>query len=215
MTCTLLESPISNYTPSLPSIGNSPNDAVVPNEARLTLLGAVTPTYDGRYLPSNTPLQNILGVGNGCDDEEVIEEEDPDNYSSAPPNAWRCDPSVPSTSKPAHRRSKSTNEVSLRNARRAHTVVERSMSPPLIFPHEHSLKPPNITSHSTLPFSSVHIANTSSIDYRDRLNDKIAELGLYLFDTSAESKQPLHPSLRLSHPTSIKVNFSNLPNNIT
>jgi hypothetical protein len=140
MSYTPLESPHSNYTASLPSITNSPNNATFPSDARSARVEPIIPVYDGRYPPSNAPLQKVDRAGN-CDDEEMVEV-DPDDYSWSPSSRKR-DPVPKSTSRPAHRRSKSTTEVSLSNARKAHTVVERSMfhlRPTLVF-----------TSHSTNP----------------------------------------------------------------
>jgi hypothetical protein len=133
MSYTPLESPPSNYTASLPSITNSPNNAAFPSDASSARLEPIIPVYDSRYPPSNTPLQKVDHAGN-CDDEEMVKV-DPDDYSWSP-SSRKCDPVPKSTSRPAHRRSKSTNEVSLSNARKAHTVVERSMfhlRPTLIF----------------------------------------------------------------------------------
>ncbi|KAH8776793.1 hypothetical protein F5882DRAFT_520078 [Hyaloscypha sp. PMI_1271] len=154
MSYTPLESPHSNYTASLPSITNSPTNAAFPSDASSAQLEPIIPVYDGRYTPSNYPLQTADHAGN-CDDEEMGKV-DPDDYSWSP-SSRKCDPVPELTSRPTHRRSKSTNEVSMSNARKAHTVVERN--------------------------------------YRDRLNDKISELGLYLFETPADSRTKPSKSL--------------------
>jgi hypothetical protein len=144
---TPFESPISNCTASLPSIGNSPNNPVLSSDVGSALLQRIRLVYGGRYPPSHIPLQNVVCVGNNCDDEEMAEE-DPDDYCWDP-SSWKCSPIPTSMSIPTHRRSKSTNEVSLRNARKAHTVVERSMAY-LLHRHPFRISTQN-TSPLTLP----------------------------------------------------------------
>lgn len=185
-------------------MGNRPNTAVFPKETRIALLDPVTPVYDGQDPSINNPFHNIVGASTSCDDEDMVEE-DQDDYSWNP-SSWTCEPAPASGSGPAHRRSKSTNELSLRNARKAHTVVERSMSIPYMPPlPRSSLKTHRLSFLVSLllcrlvypRFKVVHIY----LDYRDRLNDKIADLGLYLFQTSSDCKHlPSRPAPIFSTP---------------
>jgi hypothetical protein len=82
-----------------------------------------------------------------------MEDDDSEGYVWEATRSPNSPPSA-SSSRRTHSRSQSANEVSLKNAKRAHTVVERN--------------------------------------YRERLNDKIADLALYLFETSSDCE--LHPS---------------------
>lgn len=79
--------------------------------------------------------------------DDVMEDDDSEGYTWEAARSPNTPPSA-SSNRPSHRRSLSANEASLKNAKRAHTVVERN--------------------------------------YRERLNDKIADLALYLFETSSD-----------------------------
>jgi len=114
---------------SLPSISH---DSLAPPSASV---------YPPRSIPSSQPSPYMESA-------DGDEDEDSDAYS------WG--PGTPATSEHSggklnpHKRGKSEGKLRAKDAKRAHTVVERN--------------------------------------YRERLNDKIADLGLYLFETSADSR---------------------------
>jgi len=107
-----------------------------------------TPGYDQQVLDSKKSSQSSPpGVAESIDNDETIEDEDSDTFS------WDSKLTANASSapkRPPHRRTQSYNEVSFKNAKRAHTVVEKN--------------------------------------YRERLNDKIADLAVYLFETSSDCK---------------------------
>ena len=107
----------TNPSPVLSAI-NSPNVAVFPKDARFAPQ-PLTPIYDSSTnLPnppsSQTPLNSV-----DAEKDEEMEEEDSDSYSWDPNSSS----SAPKSAKSGHRRAHSANEISLRNAKRAHTVV--------------------------------------------------------------------------------------------
>lgn len=113
----------------------------------------ITPIYEPSNHRSNTStpqapqLSNIPDYPEGTERENAIEDDDSEGYTWEASRSPNSSPSTFSNSL-SHRRSHSANEMTLRNAKRAHTVVERN--------------------------------------YRERLNDKIADLALYLFETSSD-----------------------------
>ena len=152
------DAPLSPYPDprsAAPSSTMSSPATVFPHDGRFTPMAPMTPIYDSAGHPSiprqrlphlRVPVPEFLQAT----EEEVMEDEDSESYtwdmnrsSNSPP------PPPPRAGKrPVHRRTQSANEMSLKNAKRAHTVVERN--------------------------------------YRERLNDKIADLALYLFETSSD-----------------------------
>jgi len=146
-------SPIS---PNAPAVMSSPS-TVFANDGRFT---PMTPIYDmsnpsakaDRSPPQMMHLQ-VPEFTEGADGDGSMDDDSEEGYtwdSNRSPNT----PSSASNNRQqrpsSHRRSNSANENSLKNAKRAHTVVERN--------------------------------------YRERLNDKIADLALYLFETSSDCK---------------------------
>jgi len=85
-------------------------------------------------------------------DDTMEDEDSEEGYTWEVNHSSRSPPSA-SARKKVPRRVHSANEDVLKNAKRAHTVVERN--------------------------------------YRERLNDKIADLALYLFETSSDCKYGL------------------------
>jgi hypothetical protein len=149
-----LESPISPYADprSNPPTSLSSPVAAFANDGRFT---PMTPMYDMQHLPSKpnrSPAQvahlQPPEFADGAEGEDAVDDEDSEGgewsnrSSNTPPSALN------NKKRSSHRRSISANETSLKNAKRAHTVVERN--------------------------------------YRERLNDKIADLALYLFETSSD-----------------------------
>lgn len=149
-------SPISPYTDprsNAPSSVMSSPATVFNNDGRFA---AATPAYNTskRHHNSNrsTPQATYLHVPEfqeGAIVGDIMEDDDSEC-------AWDSNQSrnVPLSNsnkrKSSHIRSHSANEANMKNAKRAHTVVERN--------------------------------------YRERLNDKIADLALYLFETSSDCK---------------------------
>jgi hypothetical protein len=170
------DSPISQYPPhssSIISSGPSPHIGVFAHDARFAPL---TPVYEpqhqrpsGRSPPHVPQLQIVPDLGSEREMEDVMEDDDSEGYIWEATRSPNTPPSA-SSSRPTHRRSQSANEMSLKNAKRAHTVVERN--------------------------------------YRERLNDKIADLALYLFETSSDcefhlslsSQSSLQGTWSLPHP---------------
>lgn len=106
-----------------------------------------TPGYDALADIANNPLQRSrINVSETTDNNEIMEDEDLDGFPWGPEPAIATRASI----KPRHRRRFSKTEALARNAKRAHTIVEKN--------------------------------------YRERLNDKIADLALYLFETSSDCK---------------------------
>jgi hypothetical protein len=143
--------PYENPIASAPSTLSSANTAGYPQNARFT---PVTPAYNnnverpGKVRPLG-PQQVLQTYEETPENEDLIEDEDSEGY------LWETNPSSTgpsSSSRPTHRRTHSANDIVSKNAKRAHTVVERN--------------------------------------YRERLNDKIADLALYLFETSSDCKLP-------------------------
>ncbi|KAH6709176.1 hypothetical protein DL95DRAFT_9919 [Leptodontidium sp. 2 PMI_412] len=147
------ESPISphaTFQSSLTSTTNSPRGLQFSNDGRFAPLA---PSVERHVRPSKRPIPPALQLN---EDDDM--DEDSDEISWEPRTPITVGHSTASSVRPQmHRRAKSTNEVLTRDAKRAHTVVERN--------------------------------------YRERLNDKIAELGLYLFETSSDSRTKPSKSL--------------------
>lgn len=170
------QSPISPYPNGGASIhsGNpSPNVPMFNNDGRFTPLA--TPRYDHAiHSASRSPQmphpQAPPGFREGTRslgrEDDIMEDEDSESFtweSNRSPNT------PPSSSSNRHRRTQSANENTLKNAKRAHTVVERN--------------------------------------YRERLNDKIADLALYLFETSSDCEySPLDVTFQ-STPHRLLVGF--------
>jgi hypothetical protein len=114
--------PISpSYTnPSpVPSAINSPNVAVFPKDARFAP-HPLTPLYDSSTNPLNQPSSSATTLNSeNAEKDEEMEEEDSDSCSWDPNSSS----AAPNSVKSGHRRTHSANEISLRNAKRAHTVV--------------------------------------------------------------------------------------------
>ena len=114
--------PISpSYTnpSSVPSAINSPNVTVFPKDARLAP-HPLTPLYDSSTNLLNQPSSRATTLNSeNAEKDEEMEEEDSDSYSWDPNSSS----DAPNSVKSGHRRTHSANEISLRNAKRAHTVV--------------------------------------------------------------------------------------------
>jgi hypothetical protein len=159
------ETPLSpSYTnpSSVPSALNSPIVAGFPHDARL-VPQPLTPLYDGSNKSLNVHLPR--SPQHGLKDEEMEEEEDSDTYS------WEPKSTVPKQTGPPHRRTQSANEVSARNAKRAHTVVVRYLDPTFAlfstsgtshFPF--TLKP--LSTHPSNSPNSTHTKSNTSIRKR-------------------------------------------------
>ena len=117
MLCTPLESSISNYAPAVPSAVNAPNSIVFSNDLQISAYNAQAPT--SLSLP-----QKALAAGNNDKDEDLLVDEESDTTSLNPNTP--SDPAFAFTSGTTHRGSKSANEASLSNSKRAHTAIERS-----------------------------------------------------------------------------------------
>lgn len=106
------------------------------------------------HVSTKSPQSNPAEPSDITDIEELMEDEDSDNYSWEPKSAASASSA---SSKPRLKRRQS-NKESLKNAKRTHTIVEKN--------------------------------------YRERLNDKIADLATYLFETSSDCKtsQAMHDS---------------------
>ncbi|KAG9245672.1 hypothetical protein BJ878DRAFT_6191 [Calycina marina] len=148
------EVPISPYSDPRAGPSTVPSPITVfTHDGRFTPLTS-TPTYDTpthrqTQSPNQFPRVNVPQTTvENTESDEVMEGED---WEGCVREVNRSSTSPPSASarKKSHRRSQYTNEDLLKNAKRAHTVVERN--------------------------------------YRERLNDKIADLALYLFETSSDS----------------------------
>ncbi|KAL2072621.1 hypothetical protein VTL71DRAFT_11964 [Oculimacula yallundae] len=148
------ESPVSaysNFNSAFSSTTNSPRGFQGSNHGRFPPL---EPIAKRRFRSSKHMVPPALQLN----EDNEMEEEDSDETPWEPRTPRGIGYSTLSPKRPKmHRRAKSSNEVLTRDARRAHTVVERN--------------------------------------YRERLNDKIAELGLYLFETSSESRAKPSKSL--------------------
>lgn len=124
----------------------SPNLPIFPRDTRyphLTTPGYEPQVHDSNKLSRNSPP----GIAESIDNDETMEDEDSDTISWGPNSVG---PKSSTPKRPPHRRTQSNSEVSMRNAKRAHTAVEKN--------------------------------------YRERLNDKIADLAVYLFETSSDCK---------------------------
>jgi len=106
---------------SVQSSVNSPQPPFFQADPRFTPL---TPIYDA---PANIPTQPQFQLpifGEKVEREEMIEDEESDEFSWDPLSP--TGPPRTTNGKNIHRRTKSASEASARNAKRAHTVVERS-----------------------------------------------------------------------------------------
>ncbi|RDW68549.1 hypothetical protein BP5796_09206 [Coleophoma crateriformis] len=142
----------------------SPASGNYPDKFENTRFVSGGPNYrmHGNYNTTESPRAGVsipqyIAEVEGEDEDE----EDSDNYTmwdtqDQSPRIPAAAPR-PSLSRPGHRRTQSSSDVTSRSAKRAHTVVERN--------------------------------------YRERLNDKIADLALYLFDTSSDSRTKPSKSL--------------------
>ncbi|KAH7417371.1 hypothetical protein BKA64DRAFT_299018 [Cadophora sp. MPI-SDFR-AT-0126] len=143
-------SPHPNLQSTLSSRTNSPRGVHFPSDGRFAPLA---PSIEQHTRSSTRPTPPALQLN---EDDEM--DEDSDEISWEPRTPIGIGQSTAAPVRPSmHRRAKSSNEILTRDAKRAHTVVERN--------------------------------------YRERLNDKIAELGLYLFETSSDSRTKPSKSL--------------------
>lgn len=150
------ESPVSQYSDSRVGRSTVPSPVTIfPNDGRFTS-SVSTPTYDEparrlTHSPPQNPRVNVpQAVVENHEVEDIMEDDDSEEGYTWEVNKSSHSPPSASSRRKAHRRTHSTNEDLLKNAKRAHTVVERN--------------------------------------YRERLNDKIADLALYLFETSSDCK---------------------------
>ncbi|KAG4415680.1 hypothetical protein IFR04_011185 [Cadophora malorum] len=143
-------SPHPNLQPTLSSTTNSPRGVHFPHDGRFAPLA---PSIEQHMRPSKRPTPPALQLN---EDDDMDEDSDEISWEPRTPIGLGQSTAAP-VRPPMHRRAKSSNEVLTRDAKRAHTVVERN--------------------------------------YRERLNDKIAELGLYLFETSSDSRTKPSKSL--------------------
>lgn len=157
------ESPISPYPDSRTQSVMSSPVAVFTNN------GQFTPIYDAPVQPptrsaKSTPQTTHLRVPEFIETpeyEEAMEDDDSESYGWDSNQSPHTPPTGLKVQVPVHRRSRSANETSMKNAKRAHTVVERN--------------------------------------YRERLNDKIADLALYLFETSSDCEYFFSPTFNREH----------------
>ncbi|CZT04637.1 uncharacterized protein RAG0_11033 [Rhynchosporium agropyri] len=140
----------SIFHSSLSSTNNSPRGVQCSNDGRFPSLVS---NDERRIRQSDRSIPLSLQLN---DDDEMEEDSDEVSWEPRTPSGVGYSTVSPSRSQ-MHRRVKSSTETLTRDARRAHTVVERN--------------------------------------YRERLNDKIAELGLYLFETSSDSRTKPSKSL--------------------
>ena len=120
--------------------------------------------------PSKRPTPPALQLN---EDDDMDEDSDEISWEPRTPIGLGQSTAAP-VRPPMHRRAQSSNEVLTRDAKRAHTVVERSKT--------------NICAARL--FDKLEYTDLAA-DYRERLNDKIAELGLYLFETSSDCESLL------------------------
>lgn len=112
-------SPHSNFRSSLSSTTNSPREVQFLRDGRFAPL---VPSNERHMRPSKRPIPPALQLN---EDDEM--DEDSDEISWEPRTPIGIGLSTASPAKPqTHRRVKSSNEVLTRDAKRAHTVVERS-----------------------------------------------------------------------------------------
>ena len=150
------QSPVSQYSDARTGPSSIPSPITIfPQDGRFTPLIS-TPTYDASaHRLTHSPPQNsrVNAPQPAVENPEVgdtMEDEDSEEGYTWEVNQSSHSPPPSTTRRKAHRRTQSANEDLLKNAKRAHTVVERN--------------------------------------YRERLNDKIADLALYLFETSSDCK---------------------------
>ncbi|CAL3962328.1 unnamed protein product [Diplocarpon coronariae] len=149
----LNESPVSthaNTSSLLPSTTNSPSGLNLPGDRRSA---PSVPTPERHIGPLKRSLPQLLYINGNSKGGENEETYDAGSWGSKIPHEISTDTPL----RPAHRRAKSSREFVTKDAKRAHTVVERN--------------------------------------YRERLNDKIADLGLYLFETSSDARAKPSKSL--------------------
>ena len=162
-------SPSYTNPSSVQSALNSPTTAKIIQDVRFASQ-PVTPIYDTFNRPMN-PVHSQEPKGETVEDDE---DEDSDSF------AWEMKPAVEKPIKPLHRRSQSANELSVRNAKRAHTVV-------VGLSYFNALGSTRTSLHRWID----HGLNTffeQEKNYRERLNDKINDLALYLFETTSDCK---------------------------
>ncbi|KAK0126503.1 hypothetical protein ONS95_008099 [Cadophora gregata] len=164
-------SPHPTLQSTLSSTTNSPRGVQFPSDGRFAPLA---PTIEQHIRPSKRPTPPALQLN---EDDEMDEDSDEISWEPRTPIGVGQSTAAP-VRPPMHRRVKSSNEVLTRDAKRAHTVVERSET-------------------TFLNAGSFVMQKRTDIaaDYRERLNDKIAELGLYLFETSSDSRTKPSKSL--------------------
>jgi len=154
------DSPVSQYSDSRTGRSNVPSPITIfPHDGSLRFPpSSSTPTtYEApaqrlTHSPPQNPQLNVpqsVVVENPEADDTMEDEDSEEGYTWEVNHSSHSPPSA-SVRRKAHRRGQSANEDLLKNAKRAHTVVERN--------------------------------------YRERLNDKIADLALYLFETSSDCK---------------------------
>jgi len=153
------ESPISPYTDPRSSTMSSPVTVFTNDGRYLPVYDAPTTQNSNRSTPQSTHLR-VPDFAESAEGDDTMEDDDSEGYTWD--SSRNTPPSVSNKQRPLHRRTQSANEVNLKNAKRAHTVVERN--------------------------------------YRERLNDKIADLALYLFETSSDCKLPSNSVLYLYFP---------------
>tara|TARA_R110002060_G_scaffold64665_1_gene73750 strand:- start:348 stop:983 length:636 start_codon:yes stop_codon:yes gene_type:complete len=160
-------SPHPNLQPTLSSTTNSPRGVHFPHDGRFAPLA---PSIEQHMRPSKRPTPPALQLN---EDDDMDEDSDEISWEPRTPIGLGQSTAAP-VRPPMHRRAKSSNEVLTRDAKRAHTVVERSKT--------------NICAARL--FDKLEYTDLAA-DYRERLNDKIAELGLYLFETSSDCESLL------------------------
>lgn len=115
------ESPISSHSNlpcSLPSTTRSPSGVHFPDGG----FTPVAPSSEQYIPPLKRPIPQALQLRVNPDDDDMEDDSDGVSWEPKTPNGLSANTPM----RPVHRRAKSSNEVLTRDAKRAHTVVERS-----------------------------------------------------------------------------------------